>query len=530
MITLQSVMLIALGFFAAGFFGLFLAPLYRQRAAKLAIQDLKRSMPLSDVEIRADKDRLRAENAIAIHRLETRLEESGLVAARQRVEINRRDAAISGLESEVSRLGTILDEHENARRVLEQTITERLPMVERRLSEAKGLLSLRDKEISALTHAADKNAQALDEAKQINARQREDLHRLNATLATRQAHNRSSFADAGVETEIALRGEIEALRAKTRDQSELIERLKAGSSSSTKAGKVSSVGGTTADSGDIEKLRIQLEEAQQALRQAKGESEKGKKSQSGLEAELTSTKGEVERLRSELSRLKAALNVYETTDKENTAAKETKVALKARVSSLEAELGEKAETIRRQKAEIAAGNDKMARQAAHYVDVIRRLGGGTQPTSPVATNNVSSTRQSATTASSAKHAGTSTHNTLLDRLKAPRKDGRALPGKARPGDAPKPLKPSVREDAKVSDFIKALGGQNATTQSKPAAANAHQTDKVPAPQSAATTADGKGKPTPKVAAPPPESKGDQSKSSSARQRRPGLLERLAGSD
>ena len=120
-ITLQSVMLVALGVFAAGFLGLFLAPLYRQRAAKLAIDELKRSMPLSEAEIRADKDRLRAENAIAIHRLETRLEESSLVAARQRVEINRRDAAISGLESEVARLGTILDEHENARRVLEHT-------------------------------------------------------------------------------------------------------------------------------------------------------------------------------------------------------------------------------------------------------------------------------------------------------------------------------------------------------------------------------------------------------------------------
>jgi len=512
-------MLVALGVFTAGFFGLFLAPLYRKRAAKLAIQDLKRAMPLSEAEIRADKDRLRAENAIAIHRLETRLEESGLVAARQRVEINRRDAAISGLESEVSRLGTILDEHENARRVLEQTITERLPMVERRLSEAKELLSQRDKEIGILSQSANKNARALEEATQINTRQREDLHRLNATLATRQAHNRSSFADAGVETEIALRGEIESLRAKTRDQSELIDRLKAGRPAATVTAvhRDKNSAQSSADA-DVEQLRIDLAEAQQALRAAQGETKKGKESQSGLETQLDAMKAEADRLRSELSRLKAALNVYESTDKEQQATKETKVALKARVGSLENELSEQADVIRRLRAEIAASNDKMARQAAHYVDVIRRLGGGTQPvTGPAATRAGDETPKSAVT--SERQSGA-----LLDRLKAPRKDGRAMPKHVQSAEAAKGAKPSVREEAKVSDFIKALGGQGASP-SQPAntnkkASSARTQDKNSAPPSDKVAPDEAASPN----ADPGTGNGTRS------QRRPGLLERLASGD
>lgn len=515
-------MLVALGIFAAGFFGLFLAPLYRKRAAKLAIQDLKRSMPLSEAEIRADKDRLRAENAIAIHRLETRLEESGLVAARQRVEINRRDAAISSLESEVTRLGTILDEHENARRVLEQTITERLPMVERRLAEAKELLSQRDREIGILSQTANKNARALEEATQINTRQREELHRLNATLATRQAHNRSSFADAGVETEIALRGEIEALRAKSRDQSELIERLKAGRQVGAVA--IGANGGDAAQgSANIEKLRVELAEAQHALRAAQGESKKGRESRSGLEAELDAMKAEAERLRSELSRLKAALNVYESTDKEQQATKETKVALKARVGSLENELSEQAEVIRRLKAEIAASNDKMARQAAHYVDVIRRLGGGTQPVTGPAPS-----RASAETAkTSDKHQRRT--SLLLDRLKAPRKDGRAMQGKVASGDTPK-RSAAGREDAKVSDFIKALGGHPSAPRSEPANSNQAQSSSqkavdLGAKDQVAKTADNGAEPS---SSPPVKS--DPKSDGGRQQRRPGLLERLASGD
>lgn len=511
-------MLVMLGALSAGFVALLLAPLYRRRAARLAISDLKRSMPLTDAEIRADKDRLRAQNAIAIHRLETRLEDSSLRSARQRVEINRRDAAISSLESEVARLGTILDEHENARRVLEQTITERLPMVERRLTEAKELLSARDREISVIKNQSDKTADALDEARQINAKQREELHRLNATLASRQAHNRSSFADAGIETEIALRGEIEALRAKARDQSDLIERLKANHAKAVKKSDDSAENANT--SKELQQLRIELAEAQQALRSAMGESEKGAQSRTGLEKDLQETKNQADQLRGELSRLKAALNVYEDADKDQRAAPETKAELKARIGRLEADMQAQAETIQRYKSEIAANNDKMARQAAHYVDVIRKLGGGTQPVSGPAQAARARTAPPSSAAETTAARTVSRADPLLERLKAPRKDGKVLikPSPVRTGsDGAVPTAKEQAANSKVSDFISALGGQavaqNGTTQS--AGENGGDGAKaVAAP----------GQPASSVKAE------DDPAQSSRRQRRPGLLERLAGGD
>ena len=101
-ITIEMVMLAAFGFLTAALLALFIAPLYRRRVARLTTEMLKRSMPLTEAEIRADKDRLRAECAIRIHKLETKVEEATKLSARQMVELNRRDAAISELEGEVS--------------------------------------------------------------------------------------------------------------------------------------------------------------------------------------------------------------------------------------------------------------------------------------------------------------------------------------------------------------------------------------------------------------------------------------------
>ncbi len=104
MISIQSAMLVALGFFVAALIGFLLAPFYRRRAQRLATDALKSTMPLTSQEIAADKDRLRAQFALTIHRLERKVEEATHSAAKQMVEINRRDAGISALEGDVQRL------------------------------------------------------------------------------------------------------------------------------------------------------------------------------------------------------------------------------------------------------------------------------------------------------------------------------------------------------------------------------------------------------------------------------------------
>ena len=68
-------MLVALGLLTAGFVILLILPFYRRRAERLAIAEVKRQLPMTEAEIRADKDRLRAEYAIRIHQLESRVDD-----------------------------------------------------------------------------------------------------------------------------------------------------------------------------------------------------------------------------------------------------------------------------------------------------------------------------------------------------------------------------------------------------------------------------------------------------------------------
>lgn len=499
-------MLVALGFCVAGLITLLVAPLYRRRAARLATDALRRSMPLTEAEIRADKDRLRAEYAIAIHKLEARVEESSLAAARQMVEINRRDATISALEGEVGKLRTFLDEYENARRVLEQTITERLPRVEHRLAEAKKLLFQRDREIAELTRSSGKQSQALEEATQINTQQRDEIHRLNATLATRAARNREGFGDPRFDGEIALRAEIEALRTKTRDQSQLISRLQgvlvqSGVRSDDIAGLAGDAGLPAATKGrldpaaDVQRLRKDLADAQQALRAARGVAEAGQAGQTGLESELRALKAATQDQAAEIARLKALLRTYEEEDGDDRAIKDSKIAMKARLSALQAQSDENAQTIQSLRAEIAAANDKLARQAAHFMDEMRRLGAGTIPASGPARRSSYDVQR----------------RPLSERISAPRPDrtgGR--PAGASRSESALAAK-AADSDPRISGFLRALDGAAAA-----------------APPATAASEPGPAEPGSKGAAEAAGSNGSTSATAATGRpgKRPSLLERI----
>ncbi len=503
-------MLVALGFFVAALIGFVLAPLYRRRAARLATDALKRTMPLTTSEIRADKDKLRAEYAITIHKLEMRLEEASHSAAKQRVELNRRDAAISGLEGEVVGLKTSLEEHENARRVLEHTITDRLPRVEFRLGEAKKLLFQRDREISSLTQSANRQSQALEEATLINTQQRDEIHRLNATLTTRAARNRETLADPRYDSEVALRSELEALRAKTRDQAQLISRLQgvlvnSGAREDQIAGlsltpSANGHGGKRAETvtpeGEIARLRKDLAEAELSLKSARGMAEAGQSGQAAIEAELRGLKASNEDQAAEIAKLKAALKAYEAEDVDERALKESKIAMRARVSALQAQSEEQSATIQKLRAEVAAANEKLARQAAHFVDEMRRLGAGSMPAGGPARRDGYDRAEK---------------RSLVERVTSPRPP-RILggAGKRRTGGAAEPAKRESEDPQRVSGFLRALDGSPSDEKEKTAAA-------------------------PEASAPPEDGGASGSTSAPASEakkpgRRPGLLERITGID
>ncbi|MEM1371239.1 MAG: hypothetical protein AAGG72_03305, partial [Pseudomonadota bacterium] len=218
-------MLIASGFLLGTLVFLAIAPAYRKRTERLTMEAVRAAMPLTEDEIRAEQDRLRADYAIKLHKLQEANEKATLKTAKQRVEINRRDASIVSLNEQVRDLGTALEEQTGARQVFEKTVKEKLPKVEQRLADAKQLLMQRDDEISQLTDAAERRARALEETSQINTQNRDEIHRLQAALSTRAARNREGLGDPRFDGEVALRTELEALRAKTRDQAQLITKL-----------------------------------------------------------------------------------------------------------------------------------------------------------------------------------------------------------------------------------------------------------------------------------------------------------------
>jgi hypothetical protein len=101
-------------------------------------------------------------------------------------------------------------------------------------------------------------------------------------------------------------------------------------------------------------------------------------SRSGHEREVRALKARAEDQAGEIARLKAALAAFEQGDK-GAGLKNSKLALKARVGSAEAQAERQAETINRLRAELAASNERLARQAAHFMDEMRRVGGGSLP-------------------------------------------------------------------------------------------------------------------------------------------------------
>ena len=380
MISIQTAMFVALGFLIASLLVVLLTPAYRARTVRLTAARVRASLPTTEGELRADKDRIRADNALRIHRLETQLDQYKFNAARQSVEVGRRDGQINALTSSLDTSHAEMEAALNARNVLEQTIADRLPKVEQRLMEAKKLLFQRDREIASLTQDAERTQRALVEAVQINTQQRSEIERLNMVLDTRAAQNRDGLADPTFDTELALRTEIEALRSRTRDQASVLERLQG------------SAGDDTANSQDddpsvpeVVRLQRDLVRAETALKALKDVASAGHVDQSRYDTDVRQRDQKIEDQAQDIARQAAALAIYEAGPEaggdRGLSIKDSKIAMKSKLSSLQVQTEAQAETIRKLRAEVAASNEKLARQAQHFMEEMRRLGAGTLPAS-----------------------------------------------------------------------------------------------------------------------------------------------------
>jgi hypothetical protein len=388
LISIQSAMLVALGFLIASLLALLLASAFWSRAVRLTTKRLKAALPVSEPEIKADLDRLRAAYAIKVHKLETQLEQAKFERARQLIEINRRDASISALETDVVAIKAELDENLNARRVLEQTVSDRLPKVEARLAEAKRLLFNRDREISELAQGAKRHRAALEEASSINAQRAAEIERLNSALTSKGVRRRRAAGESGSEAEVALRAEADALRSKTREQAALIDRLQrrlgesylvtASAGTAPPDALAQPEAAQPQDADQEELLRESLIDAEKSLQLARA-GMLAEPTQTDHEQELRLLKARAEDQAGEIARLKAALAAFENPG--GAGLKDSRLALKARAGSAEAQAERQALTISKLRAELAAANERLAHQAAHYMDEMRRIGAGTLPAS-----------------------------------------------------------------------------------------------------------------------------------------------------
>ncbi len=451
MITIQSMMLVTLGFLVASLIGLAIAPAYRRRVARLTSEEIRRSIPVTEAEIRADKDRLRAQFAIRVHKLEAQNEQQHLAAARQLVELNRRDAEIASLRSEVEAMKGDMEESVNARRVLEHTVTDSLPKLEQRLAEARQLLHQRDREINELNGETMKSVRALDEAMQMNAQQRQEIDRITTVLNTRAAVNREGLSDPRFDGELAYKAEIEALRAKTRDQASLISRLQSGDHRAASAD--APAGGNGADAvaaGDVERLKRDLADAESALRSARGSAEAGSVA---AESRVAQLQAKADDQAAEIAKLKALLETYEggPDGDRSITLRDSRIAAKARINSLQAQVTQQLVTIQRLRAEVASGNERLARQAAHFMDEMRRLGAGKLPASADARR----ARETTAPRRSLSERITSAKPALADKLAQPKQAENN--GSARTQASAE----RATDRSKVSDYLKALSDPEA---------------------------------------------------------------------
>jgi hypothetical protein len=366
-ITFQSIMFVALGFLSAVLLAFVIAPAFWARAVRLTTERIRAALPLTEREIRAEQDRVRAENAIRIYRLTAERDKARMAEARQTIEINRRDAAIGQIGRRLERVEAELDASDNARRVLEATIKERVPEIEKRLMEARQLLAHRDQEMRALREESSKSFRALDDAMQMNAQQRGEIERLKTSLAVRTG--RPQTPPEGAETDAALRSELERLRARTRDQAGVIKRFEA----AMRAGGVAADGAPARpDAKDVsehEKHAAELAAAQEGLEASR---EALLVQVRSLSEKVEAQAGEIADLRSELARAGQAGGG-------GAKGKGLPAAGRAR-KGVTAGAGEGDEIAARDKKiadlrrELAMANERIARQASYYMEELRRLG------------------------------------------------------------------------------------------------------------------------------------------------------------
>lgn len=260
---IQATLIFILGFLSAVFLAVLVAPAIWRRAVALTHRRIEAALPLSLNEIRADKDALRAEHAMATRKLEVTLaalrEEmaaQSIDAGRARDEARRtalqRDekaATIAELEAQQGALRSELVKGEKELARLAELIAERDDIIDEQAHELETLGAMYDEasfdasnrqiELVAQEAKLEKLSEELAEAQESRARTEDVLNEARAG-----AEELDKTVRAEKRRIVALERKIEKLTAALSDREEKLERRER----------------------DLERLREKLREASQSGR------------------------------------------------------------------------------------------------------------------------------------------------------------------------------------------------------------------------------------------------------------------------
>ena len=240
---MQSSLFFALGFLSAGFLALIIAPAVWRRAVALTRKRIEASVPLTLTEIQADKDRLRAEFAMATRRLEINFKTYREKTAAEIIEINRNREELKQLLSERSERHETVTKLEAQAGEVRAELRKRedeLQVLAEKLDQAELALEQRAVEIDKLGRMYD-DVSFASSSRQLELTAREsEIEKLSNDMATLRSERReidrrnqevateSRTAREALKTEqeraLALEARIERLLATIADREEKLDR------------------------------------------------------------------------------------------------------------------------------------------------------------------------------------------------------------------------------------------------------------------------------------------------------------------
>ena len=191
----QSILFFVLGFLCAGFLTVLVTPAVWRRAVSLTPKRIEAAMPLTLAEIQADKDRVRAEFAISVRKLEVEAKSLKEKLTTQLVELNRGKESLKALAEDGARKDAALAELQAGKEQAEAALAER----EGRLNALAGQVAGMERSIAERTEEFEKLGQMYDEAsfsssnRQIELVAREaELEKLGTEMAALRAQRKET--------------------------------------------------------------------------------------------------------------------------------------------------------------------------------------------------------------------------------------------------------------------------------------------------------------------------------------------------